>query len=61
MMEGILARKNDNGGWVKVYCRVIPKSFYVGKDYKKESTSSVPRSPLSENFEVVSPKLLIQW
>ena len=37
-MEGILARKNKNGGWVKVYCRGIPKSFYVGKDYKKETT-----------------------
>ena len=60
-MEGILARKNDNGGWVKIYCRVVPKSFYIGKDHKKETTKSTPRSPLEDNFEAVSPKLLIQW
>lgn len=60
-MEGILARKNDNKKWVKIYCRVVPKSFYVGKDYKKDTTRSAARSSLEENFEVVSPKLLIQW
>ncbi len=60
-MEGILARKNDNGGWVKIYCRGVPKSFYVGKDHRKETTRFVTRAPIAENFEVVSPKLLIQW
>lgn len=60
-MEGILARKNNNGGWVKIYCRGVYKSYYTGKNYKKESTGSVSRAPLAENFEVVSPKLLIQW